>query len=69
MPVQPHSIRVQRNQYRDTDQKKKLPRFIAVVLQRLNQSQKFSTIQTLHSVVGAGIATYFPLCEGITQAA
>jgi len=31
--------------------------------------QKFSTIQTLHSVVGAGMATYFPLCEGIAQAA
>src|SRR5450631_726216 len=31
--------------------------------------QKFSIIQTLHSVVGAGMATYFPLREGIAQVA
>src|ERR1700688_3971242 len=31
--------------------------------------QKFSTIQALHSVVGAGIATNFPSCEGIAQVA
>src|SRR4029077_17357685 len=39
------------------------------LLQRRGQAQKFSTIQTLHSVVGAGIATYFPLCDGIAQVA
>lgn len=31
--------------------------------------QKFSIIQTLHSVVGAGMAPYFPLREGIAQVA
>src|SRR5216684_1188149 len=32
------------------------------------QPQKFSTIQTVLSTVGAGMATYFPLCEGMAQA-
>jgi hypothetical protein len=31
------------------------------------QPQKFSTIQTLLSAVGAGIATYFPFREGMAQ--
>src|SRR6266481_5770176 len=33
------------------------------------QPQKLSTIQTLLPTVGAGIATYFPLCEGMAQVA
>ena len=33
------------------------------------RTQKLSTIQTVLPIVGAGIATYFPWCEGMAQVA